>query len=212
MPTSTKDRILDAALRVLAEQGIARASARVIAAEAGVAQGLVFYHFGSVEELLAAACDAGSRARVETHRAALADVDSLPALVTLARRIHAEEREAGSVAVIGQLLAGASSHPSLAGPTAAGLGRWITEVEAALTRLLDRTVLGDPALAGTVDVAGLARAVSAAFVGLELYDGVDHPGAEQAFVALEQLAALVGILETLGPLERAAVRRRLRKG
>jgi len=40
-----KARILQAALRVFAEKGYAEATTRAIAAEAGVANGLLFYHF-----------------------------------------------------------------------------------------------------------------------------------------------------------------------
>ncbi|MGW9038956.1 TetR/AcrR family transcriptional regulator, partial [Streptomyces sp. NPDC055721] len=56
----TRDKLLDGALRTLVEQGIAKASARAIATTAGVNQALVFYHFGSVDELLAAACRHGA--------------------------------------------------------------------------------------------------------------------------------------------------------
>ncbi|WQQ28826.1 TetR family transcriptional regulator [Nocardioides bizhenqiangii] len=201
-----RERLLDATLRTVAEQGIARVSARTVAAEAGVNQALVFYHFGSVDDLLAAACQRGAEARVERYRAALEDVGSLSELVVLARRLHAQEREAGNVALLGQLLAGAQSHPALADPTAAGLALWVTEVERVLHRLLERTPLH-----GVVDVPGLARAVSASFVGLELYEAVDEEGANAAIASLEQLANLLSAFEELGPIADRAVRRRLRR-
>lgn len=204
--TSTKDKLMDASLRVVATQGIAKASARTIAAEAGVNQALVFYHFGSVEELLAAACDRGSRQRIDAHRAALAGVNDLDGLVAVARELHAQEAAAGNVAVLGQLLAGSSSHPSLAPATAAGIELWAKEVQMVLERLL-----GNGPLAGLVDVRGLSRAISAAFIGLELYDAVDPDGAGDAFDALEQLARFAALLDQLGPLERTALRRRLRR-
>lgn len=203
---STKDRLLDATLRTVVAHGIAKVSARTVAAEAGVNQGLVFYHFGSVDEMLAAACERGARERVERQRAALEEVTSLNALVTLGRRIHEEEKAAGSVALLGQLLAGAPSHPALAEPVAAGLALWVAEVERVLARLLEQTPLH-----GIVDVGGLARAVSASFVGLELYEGVDESGAGAAMDALEQLANLLSALEELGPITDRAVRRRLRR-
>jgi AcrR family transcriptional regulator len=203
---SAKDLLIDATLRTLVEQGIAKVSARTVAAAAGVNQGLVFYHFGSVEGMLAAACEQGARERVERQRAALAEVDSLSELVALGRRIHEEELAAGNVALLGQLLAGAQSHPGLAGPIASGLQLWVTEIEQVLGRLLARTPLQ-----GVVDVAGLARAVSASFVGLELYEGVDADGANRAMSALEQLANLLSALEELGPISDRAVRRRLRR-
>lgn len=206
MSASTRDKLLDATLRVVTDQGIAKASARTIATEAGVNQALVFYHFGSVDELLAAACAHGAAQRVAAHRETLRGISGFGDLVTAARAIHRAEREAGNVALLGQLLAGTSSHPALAGPTREGLDLWVVEVEAVLRRLTEATVLAD-----VVDVPGLARAISASFVGLGLYDGVDAPGTEQAFGALEQLAAVLSLVEDLSPLERAAVRRRLRR-
>jgi AcrR family transcriptional regulator len=203
---TTRDKLLEATLHVLAEQGIAKASARTIATAAGVNQALIFYHFGSVDELLATACEHGARQRVEANRKALASVTSLTDLVAVARHIHTAEGAAGNVALLGQLLAGAQSHHSLAAPTAAGLRLWIDEVELALTRVLDPTVLRE-----VVDVPGLARAISAAFIGLELYEGVDAEGAQRALVALERLAAALMILTDLGPLEERALRRRLRR-
>ncbi|KAA1415421.1 TetR/AcrR family transcriptional regulator [Nocardioides humilatus] len=206
MSTATRDKLLDATLQVVAEQGIAKASARTIAAEAGVNQALVFYHFGSIDELLVAACEHGAAQRVEANRQALAEVRSLPELVATARQLHETERAAGHVALIGQLLAGAPSHGPLAGAVATGLGLWVAEVELVLTRLLADTPVAD-----LVDTGGLARAIAASFVGLELYDGVDPAGMASALGALEQLAGLVAVLTDLGPLEARAVRRRLRR-
>jgi AcrR family transcriptional regulator len=50
--TDTKQKILDAAERLIAEQGYAATSLRQIIAEAGVNLASVHYHFGSKEELL----------------------------------------------------------------------------------------------------------------------------------------------------------------
>lgn len=207
MSTETRDKLVDAALATLVEHGIAKASARAIATTAGVNQALVFYHFGSVDELLAEACRRGARARVAAYRQELGAVATLGELLDLGRRMHASEQEAGYVAVLAQLLAGAQSHEPLRAPTAEGLGVWVAEVEVVLER-----VLTDTALAGLVDVPGLARAFSAAFVGLELYEGVDPDGATRALDSLEQLAELVAVLDELGPVAERAVRRRLRRG
>lgn len=202
----TRTKLLDAALETLKKQGIAGASARTIAAAAGVNQALVFYHFGSVDQLLTAACEHGSQQRITLYRDRFAAVTTLRELLDLGRSLHAEERAEGSVAALAQLLAGSQTDAKLAPATTAGLNLWIGEVEQALGRVL----AGSP-LADFVDVPGLARAVAAAFVGLELYDGVDADGANQALDALEQLAALVTALEDMGPLVRRAVRARLRR-
>src|SRR6266487_1956397 len=110
MAGDTRARLLEGALDTLRTQGIAGASARSIAAAAGVNQALVFYHFGSVDVLLAAALRHG-----------------------------AEERAAGSVAVLAQMLAGGQTDTRLAPATAAGLDLWVTEIEAALARIIPGT-------------------------------------------------------------------------
>ncbi|WP_330298630.1 TetR/AcrR family transcriptional regulator [Streptomyces sp. NBC_00503] len=204
---ATRHKLLDGALRTLIEQGIGKTSARTIAATAGVNQGLIFYHFGSVEELLCAACVFGAEQRVARYRERFAELGSLAELLAFARQMHTEERGSGHVAVLGQLLAAGQAQPALAAATAAGLGLWVAELESVLTRLLAASPL-----AGFADPAGLARAAAASFVGIELYEGVDPAGAGRALDSLEQLAALAQTLEELGPLSQRAVRHGLRKG
>jgi AcrR family transcriptional regulator len=203
---ATRAKLLAGALTTLVEQGIAKTSARTIAAAAGVNQALVFYHFGSVDELLAAACRHGAEQRVAAHRERLAAVTSLGELLDLAWELRVTERDGGHVGALAQLLAGAQADPRIAPAVAAGLALWTAEIEQVLTR-----VLATNPLAELVDVPGLAKAVSAGFVGLELYAGVDREGADRAFAALEQLAALVGALDELGPVAQRAVRSHQRR-
>ncbi|MFJ4860214.1 MULTISPECIES: TetR/AcrR family transcriptional regulator [unclassified Streptomyces] len=207
MSAATKEKLLEGALRTVVEQGVAKASARTIAATAGVGQGLIFYHFGSVDELLAAACRFGAEQRVARYRERLAALGSLAELLEFARSMHEEERAAGNVALLGQLLAAGQTSPVLAAATADGLGLWIRELEEVLTRLLSATPL-----AGYADPAGLARATAASFIGIELYEGVDPQGAGSALDALEQLAGLAAVLEGLGSLSQRVVRHGLRRG
>ncbi|MFI0192240.1 TetR/AcrR family transcriptional regulator [Streptomyces sp. NPDC017082] len=202
----TKTRLLEGALRTLTEQGIAGTSARAVATAAGVNQALVFYHFGSVDDLLAAACRYGAEQAVARYRDRLAAVGSLSELLAVGREIHERERAGGQVALLGQLLAGAPTHPGLGPATAAGLDLWITEIEQVLGRVLAATPFAE-----FTDPAGLARAVAAAFVGIELYEGVDEAGADAALKALEDLGALVAAVETLGPVAQRAVRHQLRR-
>ena len=58
---------------------------------------------------------------------------------------------------------------------------------------------------------GLARAVCAAFVGLELYDGVDRSAAGRRCRPLDQLAVLIEIVDDLGPIARRALRARVNR-
>ncbi|WP_240554070.1 TetR/AcrR family transcriptional regulator, partial [Streptomyces niveiscabiei] len=140
------------------------------------------------------------------YRERFEEVESLSGLLALGREIHAAEQEFGHVARLGQLLAGAQTHPALGPATAAGLDLWIVEIEKVLRRVLGGTPFGE-----FTDPAGLARAVAASFVGIELYEGVDGEGAASALGALEQLGLLVGALEELGPISQRAVRQYLRR-
>jgi AcrR family transcriptional regulator len=202
--SDTKQRLLDGAIAAIREHGIAGVSARTIAAAAGVNQALVFYHFGTVHELLAAACTTSTAARVKDYAERFATVRSLPELLDLGRALHAQESSLGNVSVLAQLLAGAQNDAQLAPPTAAALRLWTDQIESVLHRILT----GSP-MADVTDIPGLAKAVSASFIGLELYEGVDQAGANQAIAALEQLAALVDVIDDLGPIARRALRTRL---
>src|SRR5690606_12276513 len=67
-------KLLEGAMTCLTEQGIAKTSARTIAAAAGVNQALVFYHFGSVDELLVAAGRHGAEQHLARFRHRFATV------------------------------------------------------------------------------------------------------------------------------------------
>lgn len=202
--TDTRQRLIDGAFATIRTRGIAGVSARTVAAAAGVNQALVFYHFGTVDDLLAQACHAATRARVTTWRDRFAGVRSLRELLDVGRDLHEAERGDGNVAVLAQLLAGGQTDARLAHATAAALDLWTAEIEAVLRRLLR-----DSPVAPLADPTGLARAVAAAFIGLELFQGVDPDGAGAALVALERLAVLVDVLDDLGPVARRALRARL---
>jgi AcrR family transcriptional regulator len=206
MAGDTRSRLLEGALKTLRTHGIAGASARSIAATAGVNQALVFYHFGTVDELLAAAVRHGAQQRVLVYRDRLASITSLQELLDLGKALHADERAADNLAVLAQMLAGAQTDPRLRPATAAGLGLWAAEIETVLGRILGSTPIADFA-----DIGGLARAIAAAFIGLELYDGVDTDGAHRAMGALEQLATLTTMLEDPGPVASKTIQRRARK-
>ncbi|MCG8916046.1 TetR family transcriptional regulator [Actinokineospora sp. PR83] len=202
----TRGRLIDGAIETIRAHGFAGTSARTIAATAGVNQALVFYHFGTVHELLRVACLVNTEARVAGFADRIAAVADLRGLLALGLTLHAEERAAGNVAVLAQMLAGAQTDPSLAEAISGALRLWVDPIEAALARLL-----ADSPVAEVVDTAGLARAVSAAFIGLELYEGVDPDGAAAALDALDRLAVLVEVVDDLGPVARRALRGRLRK-
>ncbi|NUU23757.1 MAG: TetR/AcrR family transcriptional regulator [Streptomycetaceae bacterium] len=200
----TRAKLLHGALETVRTHGLAGSTARAIAATAGVNQALIFYHFGTVDELLSAACTQGAQEQVALYRARFAEVTTVRELLELRRDLQSEQR--ANMIVLAHLLAGAQTDQALAPATAGGLDLWVREIEAVLARVLGATPLAD-----AVDVPGLARAVAAAFIGLELYGGVDRDGADRAVDALDQLGALLALLDDLGPLTQRAVRNRLRR-
>jgi AcrR family transcriptional regulator len=202
----TKQRLLEGTLETVQRGGIAGVSARTIAAAAGVNQALIFYHFGSVEELLEATCRRATESRVALYRERFAAVESLGQLLAVGRELHEAERAAGNVTVLAQLLAGAPGQPRLAAAVAAGIASWTAEIETVLTRVLEGSPLADIA-----DVPGLARAVAASFVGIELFEGVDAQAATAALDALDRLSVLVDVFDDLGPVARRALAGRTRK-
>jgi AcrR family transcriptional regulator len=201
----TRRRLIDGAIETIRQHGIAGTSARSIAATAGVNQALVFYHFGSVHDLLKAACLAATQDRLDQFEQRLATVDSLRDLLAAGRELHAEEQARGNVRVLAQLMAGAQGDPQLAEATAAALRLWVTPVRHALDRLLAASPVAD-----LIDIAGLAEALCAGFIGLELYEGVDPTGAQAALATLDRLAVLVEVIDELGPMARKALRVKLR--
>jgi AcrR family transcriptional regulator len=206
MAEDTRQRLIDGTLDAIRRHGIAGTSARTIATAAGVNQALVFYHFGTVHDLLKAASLAATEARVAAFRNRLAAVTSLRELLAVGRELHAEERTLGNVAVLAQMLAGAQTDPQLAAATAGALRLWFAPIEQALARLLDSSPLAE-----LLDTRGLARAASAAFIGLELFEGVDPDGAAQALDAVERLAILAEVVDDLGPVARRTLRAKLKR-
>lgn len=203
----TRRRLRDAALATVRERGIAGVSARTVAARAEVNQASIYYHFGSLHGLLADASLRATEARVAAYRPEFAATTSVAELVDLARSIHAQEQQRGNVAVLAQMLAGARAEPRLQEATAAAVHLWVVEVEGTLDRLLAGT-----AVHGLLDTETLARALSAAFVGTELLDGVsDDASALPTLDALEQLAGLVEVVLELGPVASGVLRRWLER-
>jgi AcrR family transcriptional regulator len=203
---TTREKLLRATRETLREDGIAHLSARTVAARADVNQALVFYHFGTVSELVEAAARAMSDESLDHYRERFAGVDSLTALLALGEEVHDRERTVGNVAVMAQLMAGAQQDELLARAARYAMDLWREQVEAVVRRVLEPSPLAE-----VVDAAGMARAISAAFIGLELYEGVDAAGASSAIEALERLGVLVEAVDDLGPVARRAVRARLRR-
>lgn len=186
--SDTRQRIVDAALATLTEDGIAGTSARAIAKRGGFNQSLIFYHFGSVPDLLVAATSSLSQARLARYRERVANVSSLSELAAVAEQLHEQDLRDGQVKVLAQMLAGASSYPEIQSDLMAVFAPWIELVEGVVERLLPETPLS-----AFVPTRDIAFAITALFVGIELMVALDDdPEREQRlFAAFEAGAALM---------------------
>jgi AcrR family transcriptional regulator len=164
----TKRTLVEAAIVTLKEDGYAGASARAIAERAGLAQGLIFYHFGSVANLLLAALDAVSAARLAHYGVSIEQATTPSALVEAATGIFREDLDAGYVTVLVEMIAGASATPGLGPEVAARIGPWTDLAQRAIEKALGGSPLGS--LLPSRDVA---HAIVALYLGLEMLSHLD---------------------------------------
>jgi AcrR family transcriptional regulator len=184
---STRDRIVDAALRTIREAGFADTTARAIARTGGFNQALIFYHFGSLDSLLHEAFAEASARQIEKYQAAAAEVSSLSDLVKIARRLHEEDLETGAVTPITQLMAAASA-PEERAALLERFDGWIRLVQDAL----ERAIAGSP-LTAVAPVREAAYAICAMFLGIELMSRLEpeRSEADAVFDMMEGMARLI---------------------
>jgi AcrR family transcriptional regulator len=185
--------LVEAAIETLKREGFAGASARAIASTAGVNQALVFYHFGTVNDLLLAALDATSERRMVRYQEAVANAAGPAEVIAVARDIYREDLDAGHLTVLGAVIAGASTVPELGPALIERIRPWIGFTAEHLGGMLGGSPLAD--LAPAEDAA---FAIVALYLGMELLTSLDgdQAHAESLFAALERLslplAALLG--------------------
>ncbi len=183
----TRAALVAGAIEALRTVGFAGASAREIARLAGCNQTLVFYHFGSVTDLLLAALDAVSERRLVAYRAAFGRAGSLSDLVESARGMFVEDLDSGHVTVLVEMIAGARSVPGLGEQVAARVAPARAFAEATL-----RDALASSPFARMIPAADAAHAVVAGFLGLELLANLD--GDRAAALALFDRASVLAAL------------------
>lgn len=182
----TKDRIIDAALATISSEGLVGTSARAIAKVGEFNQALVFYHFGSVDELLLAALERANVRRMTRFEDQLRNVETLAEFVTIARQLHAGVYDTDASA-LSAIVAGWPMSSDLGARVLATLDPWNELVEQSLRRLLQSHPLGQ-----YLPIEQLAYSFGGLFLGLEVMGRLDAGGdrTEAAFTALFALASL----------------------
>jgi AcrR family transcriptional regulator len=185
--SDTRLALIGAAIETLKAEGFAGASARAIAGRAGCNQGLVFYHFGSVVNLLLAALDAVSADRLEHYGESVSRVDSISGLVDAAAAIFQEDLNAGHITVLVEMIGGASSTPGLGPEVAKRIAPWTQFAQ----RAVDASISDSP-FDSVIPSGDLALAIVALYMGLEMLSHLDGDRAPALalFAHAKRLAAL----------------------
>ncbi|MFN8041497.1 MAG: TetR/AcrR family transcriptional regulator [Acidimicrobiales bacterium] len=185
---ATRRRIVDACAVVIRTEGFGGTTTAAIAAQAGLAEGAIFYHYGSLPDLYAEVLRTSSSERLVAYREALDGIDRPDALLRAALGLFAEDRETGHVAVLAELIAGAASVDGLRPLVQEEVAAWVAFVEGVLGRVLDGTGLAD-LLPPPRD---LAVVVVSLFTGAELLSGLAPE--------LGTADALAGVAERVTPV------------
>jgi AcrR family transcriptional regulator len=167
-PAGIGGRIIQAALDTLKTEGFAGTSARVIARSGGFNQALIFYHFGTVPDLLLAALDQISEERLERYRAAVAGISTLTALADRLSELYAEDMKNQHITAIQELVSGSSSNPALGQEIVIRLEPWMVFVEEVVGRFLEDSIFESMVPARELAYAGIAL-----YMGMETLTHLD---------------------------------------
>jgi AcrR family transcriptional regulator len=177
----TRTALVEATIAALAGQGFSATSARAVAERAGVAPGGVFYHFGSMDELLAEVFTTCLDRRIGRLRAAV-DVPRTELAGAFTGAVREEFAHPESRALL-ELVVGAIDSPVLAARVREGMDQSF-----GFTREVVELLVGDSPLAAMLPLDLVAQVAASAFFGLAVMELV---GAE---VDIDGMTALVNTL------------------
>lgn len=185
----TRARMIEAALRTLIEEGYAGTSARVIAARGSFNPALIFYHYGTVDDLLLAALDKSSAERLERYRSVMSGTAAPDELVRRAFDLFREDVEGGHVTAVTELIGASLSRPQLRAELVARMHPWLEFTRQALERLLADSSLAIPPIPS---VEPAAFAIASGYLGLNMLSRLmpDLSQTERLFELLEQLSRI----------------------
>ena len=164
-----RSAMIEAAFDTLRTQGFKGASARTIARAAGCNSALIFYYFGSLNDLLLAALDRSSEKRMARYREAAEKAGSLEELAEVAASIYREDVEGGHITVFSELVGASLSHPELAPEIMARADPWLEFVEETLAKVIK----GSP-FEQMIPTRDLAFALIAFYMGVNLMTHLDE--------------------------------------
>jgi AcrR family transcriptional regulator len=203
----TRARIIDAALETLRDEGFAGTTARAIAKRGGFNAALIFYHFGGVNELLLSALDHSSAQRMARYREALAGITTVTELLTVMRKLYAEDAQTPHITAVRELIASGTFSQELGPELIARMQPWVDFAHEVIDRLL-----GDAPLRRSVDTRDVAFALIALYLGSEQVSRLqgDTSRIDSLFATARRMAPMLDDL--LGhPAQRAPRTRRAQR-
>ncbi len=191
MTTPTRAKLIDAVVETLRTEGFTGTSARTIAARAGVNAGLIFYYFRSLDELLMAALEESSEARLARFRSAADQVRSPRELLELLRRIYQEDLESGYIRVVSEMVSGSVARPEMGRRVMGLMEPWIAMAEQAIEQVLADSPVRDLVSARELAFAGVTFYLGA---NLVVHLGADPEAVDGLLSAAERGAAWLELL------------------
>ena len=187
-PASTKQRIIEAAFHTLKEEGFAGTSARAIARRGDFNQALIFYHFGTLNDLLLSALDKTSAERMSHYRHAIKEAKTVDQKIDVATQLYREDLRSGYITVISELVAGSLSRPDLGPEVVARMEPWIDFAEGVIAGLVEGSMFD-----GMIEPRTLAFAVVALYLGVDLLSHLDQDNsrAEALFKAVGAMGPMM---------------------
>lgn len=198
----TRAALVESAIATLKSEGFAGASARAIARNAGCNQALVFYHFGTVVNLLLAALDETSGRRRQRYESEVTGAGGIEDLLRVATAIYREDLDEGHISVLAEMIAGASSTPGLGHEVSARIAPWIDFAEESVAATLAST-----GLAALLPPKDVAFAIVAMYLGIEMLAHLDddRSRAESLFDTARSLTSvLAAVLPAAPPAPRGS--------
>ena len=194
--TRATDALLDAAERLLVQQGYAGITSRVLAGEAGVNNGLVHYYFGSMEEVLVQVLERFTERLIVRQRAMYAGPGSFLEKWRTAWRYQEDDLRAGYSKIWLELQALAWNQPQLRARVARVDGEWRAVLSEAIGRVLEEYGVAETFPPGAV--VALVATFAQGFA-LERLSGVTKGHAE----LLDWIDAWLQSLETRAPRKKS---------
>src|SRR5579862_3695055 len=171
---ATRQRVIEAAIRCILEQGFYRASSNAIADRAGLSWGVIQYYFGSRESLMLAVLEEGTRRLIDDLSSADLTGQTLneriEQYITIVERYYADPEYLAFI----QVLLNLSHDPRTSAQTRETMTSITATVDAQLDRLGKMVIAGrtahDRELRGAVFQAIRGFALSEVMLGTLPYD------------------------------------------